>query len=91
MPLRLALTGREHGPDLAFVLAAIAADETLERLASATSAAPPAAVSRGAGPPAAVSRAAAPPAAGPPGAIAPADETAPPSGATPATTEGDQR
>jgi glutamyl/glutaminyl-tRNA synthetase len=66
MPLRLALTGREHGPDLAFVLGAIAADEALERLSLAVNAAPPA-------------------------ADTPADETAPPCGALPGTTEGDQR
>ena len=35
MPLRQALTGREHGPDLHFVLAALDAGETLERLARA--------------------------------------------------------
>ena len=33
MPLRRALTGREHGPELHFVLAALEAGETLERLA----------------------------------------------------------
>jgi hypothetical protein len=32
MPLRIALTGAEHGPELPFVLAALARDETLRRL-----------------------------------------------------------
>jgi glutamyl/glutaminyl-tRNA synthetase len=36
MPLRQALTGHEHGPELHYVLAALAADETLARLAAAT-------------------------------------------------------
>jgi len=35
LPLRLALTGREHGPELVFVLAAIARTDTLARLARA--------------------------------------------------------
>jgi glutamyl-tRNA synthetase len=34
-PLRLALTGREHGPELPFVLAALARGETLARLDAA--------------------------------------------------------
>jgi nondiscriminating glutamyl-tRNA synthetase len=34
MPLRQALTGRDHGPELHYVLAALDADETLERLAA---------------------------------------------------------
>jgi len=33
MPLRRALTGREHGPELALVVAAIARGDALERLA----------------------------------------------------------
>jgi hypothetical protein len=41
MPLRRALTGRDHGPELHFVLAALPADETLERLAAATGDATP--------------------------------------------------
>jgi glutamyl-tRNA synthetase len=32
MPLRLVLTGSEHGPELHYVLAALARDETLDRL-----------------------------------------------------------
>jgi len=32
MPLRIALTGAEHGPELPFVLAALCRDETLRRL-----------------------------------------------------------
>ena len=36
MPLRRALTGREHGPELHYVLAAIDRDETLARLVAAT-------------------------------------------------------
>ena len=39
MPLRQALTGHEHGPELHYVLAAVAADETLARLTAATGAA----------------------------------------------------
>jgi nondiscriminating glutamyl-tRNA synthetase len=35
MPLRIALTGAEHGPDLHFVLAALSRDETLLRIAAA--------------------------------------------------------
>jgi glutamyl/glutaminyl-tRNA synthetase len=35
MPLRLALTGGEHGPELPFVLAAIARADALARLARA--------------------------------------------------------
>lgn len=35
MPLRIALTGAEHGPDLHFVLAALSRDETLTRIAAA--------------------------------------------------------
>jgi glutamyl-tRNA synthetase len=42
MPLRQALTGRDHGPELHFVLAALDADETLERLAAAAGDAAPA-------------------------------------------------
>jgi nondiscriminating glutamyl-tRNA synthetase len=34
MPLRQALTGRDHGPELHFVLAALSAGETLTRLAA---------------------------------------------------------
>ena len=41
MPLRRALTGRDHGPELHFVLAALPAGETLERLAAATGDATP--------------------------------------------------
>jgi nondiscriminating glutamyl-tRNA synthetase len=43
MPLRIALTGAEHGPELPFVLAALSREETLARVAAAlaaTSAAP---------------------------------------------------
>jgi len=36
MPLRRALTGREHGPELHYVLAALDGGETLARLAAAT-------------------------------------------------------
>jgi hypothetical protein len=36
MPLRQALTGHEHGPELHYVLAALEAGETLARLAAAT-------------------------------------------------------
>jgi hypothetical protein len=32
MPLRIALTGAEHGPELRFVLAALQRGETLRRL-----------------------------------------------------------
>ena len=32
MPLRIALTGAEHGPELPFVLAALARGDTLRRL-----------------------------------------------------------
>jgi glutamyl/glutaminyl-tRNA synthetase len=32
MPLRIALTGAEHGPELPFVLAALEREETLRRL-----------------------------------------------------------
>jgi glutamyl/glutaminyl-tRNA synthetase len=39
MPLRIALTGAEHGPDLHFVLAALRGVETLARLQAALSAA----------------------------------------------------
>ena len=35
MPLRIALTGAEHGPDLHFVLAALTRNETLVRIAAA--------------------------------------------------------
>jgi nondiscriminating glutamyl-tRNA synthetase len=35
MPLRIALTGREHGPELPFVLAALERDETLARIDAA--------------------------------------------------------
>jgi nondiscriminating glutamyl-tRNA synthetase len=35
MPLRIALTGAEHGPDLHFVLAALSGEETLERITAA--------------------------------------------------------
>jgi nondiscriminating glutamyl-tRNA synthetase len=35
MPLRIALTGAEHGPDLHFVLAALGRDETLSRIDAA--------------------------------------------------------
>ena len=35
MPLRIALTGAEHGPELRFVLAALSRDETLMRIAAA--------------------------------------------------------
>jgi Anticodon binding domain len=35
MPLRIALTGAEHGPELPFVLAALERDETLLRLDNA--------------------------------------------------------
>jgi hypothetical protein len=35
MPLRLALTGCEHGPELHYVLAALDRHETLERVAAA--------------------------------------------------------
>lgn len=35
MPLRIALTGAEHGPELPFVLAALSRQETLARLAAA--------------------------------------------------------
>jgi hypothetical protein len=54
MPLRRAITGCDHGPELHFVLAALPAGETLERLAAATGDATPAATP------------AAPPAATPP-------------------------
>lgn len=37
MPLRIALTAAEHGPELPFVLAALARDDTLERLDRALS------------------------------------------------------
>jgi len=37
MPLRIALTGAEHGPELPFVLAALERDETLRRLDDALS------------------------------------------------------
>jgi nondiscriminating glutamyl-tRNA synthetase len=37
MPLRIALTGAEHGPELPFVLAALERDETLSRLHDALS------------------------------------------------------
>ncbi len=40
MPLRQALTGRDHGPELHYVLAALDADETLERLAAVAGATP---------------------------------------------------
>jgi glutamyl/glutaminyl-tRNA synthetase len=43
MPLRLALTGCEHGPELQFVLAAIERGDALARLARAGAALPPAA------------------------------------------------
>ncbi len=39
LPLRVALTGREHGPELPFVLAALDVSETLSRLDQALSAA----------------------------------------------------
>ncbi|RMF86440.1 MAG: glutamate--tRNA ligase, partial [Nitrospirae bacterium] len=35
LPLRLALTGRDHGPDLATLLALLGRDECLGRLAAA--------------------------------------------------------
>jgi nondiscriminating glutamyl-tRNA synthetase len=35
MPLRIALTGREHGPELPFVLAALERDDALRRLGAA--------------------------------------------------------
>ena len=35
MPLRLALTGCEHGPELHYVLAALDRHEALERVAAA--------------------------------------------------------
>lgn len=35
LPLRVALTGREHGPELQYVLAAVARDDTLARLSAA--------------------------------------------------------
>ena len=38
LPLRVALTGREHGPELPFVLAALDAVETLSRLDGALAA-----------------------------------------------------
>jgi hypothetical protein len=44
MPLRQALTGHEHGPELHYVLAALEAGETLARLAAATHDGPPRAV-----------------------------------------------
>jgi glutamyl-tRNA synthetase len=87
MPLRQALTGREHGPDLAFVLAALDADETIARLARATSTDSPS-VKTKAAPPAQTTSA---DEAAPPAQTTPADEVPPPGGATPATTEGDQR
>jgi len=37
MPLRIALTGAEHGPELPLVLAALERDETLRRLDDALS------------------------------------------------------
>jgi hypothetical protein len=39
MPLRIALTGSEHGPELPFVLAALARDETQARIDAALTAA----------------------------------------------------
>ena len=53
LPLRVALTGREHGPELHYVLAALRRDETLARLdaalriAAGTADAVPAAMRRG--------------------------------------------
>ena len=83
MPLRQALTGRDHGPELHFVLAALAADETLERLTAATgeSAATDMAA---AGTAAAAPTGDTPPGATPPGA-------SPGATSPPATTEGDRR
>jgi nondiscriminating glutamyl-tRNA synthetase len=43
MPLRLALTGREHGPELHFVLAALAREQATGRIGAALRAASPAA------------------------------------------------
>jgi nondiscriminating glutamyl-tRNA synthetase len=40
MPLRLALTGREHGPELHYVLAAIDKQDTLARVVAVTAASP---------------------------------------------------
>jgi glutamyl-tRNA synthetase len=37
LPLRLALTGREHGPDMAALLPLIGRDRALARLAAAAS------------------------------------------------------
>ena len=71
MPLRQALTGCDHGPELHFVLAALAAGETLERLAAATGAA----AAAGAAAPPPPRRLAAPPAAAPPAAAPPPDPT----------------
>ena len=53
MPLRQALTGCDHGPELHFVLAALPAGETLDRLAAALSAAAPPAAATGAAAPSA--------------------------------------
>ena len=39
MPLRIALTGREHGPELHFVLAALSRAQTIDRIAAALAAA----------------------------------------------------
>jgi glutamyl/glutaminyl-tRNA synthetase len=44
MPLRVALTGREHGPELHFVLAALERRQSLDRLDDALAAAPAAPV-----------------------------------------------
>jgi hypothetical protein len=40
MPLRIALTGAEHGPELLFVLAALSGKESQARLSAALSANP---------------------------------------------------
>ena len=86
MPLRQALTGRDHGPELHFVLAALEAGETLERLAAATGDASLAAT----GMAAAGTAAAAPTGDTPPGDTPPG-ATSPGATSPAATTEGDRR